>query len=305
MDNPRCFSSHMGLWLMQPSVFSSLLEAVRTRTLPEGEPVAMRTCNLQVAKVVETSGGGLYAVHDNGIATISIEGSMTKGASKFGGTSSIAARQAVRAAVQDKSVEGLLMVIDSPGGHVAGTDELANEIARASAIKPVHAHIDDLGASAALWAASQAGTVSINRAGEVGSIGVFAVLRDSSGKAEREGIEYHVVSTGPMKGTGADGTPITKEILEAVQQRVDSVNELFMEAISVGRNLSMDDVKELATGEVWGAQKALELGLVDHIRSLEASAAALEAEINAGKSSRGRSGRARRAMANLDLLNHG
>ena len=77
---------------------------------------------------------------------------MQKGSSKFGGASTIRVRRQIREARQDEDVEAILLVVDSPGGTVAGTDELAREVGRAAEEKIVHAHIDDLGASAAFWA---------------------------------------------------------------------------------------------------------------------------------------------------------
>lgn len=302
-DTPNCFSSHMGIWLMHPARLMAAVGLAKSGTLPEAEPVKMGAYTMEAAaRIVTTNAGGIYAVHPNGMATVSIQGSITKGASKFGGTSSVAARQAVRAAAADNDVRGIMLHVDSPGGHVAGVDELATAIAAATSVKPVHAYVEDLGASAALWAASQADVVSVNRAGEVGSIGVVAVLHDTSGLYEREGIKVHVVSTGPMKGAGAEGTPITEEIVESVQARVDDINKLFIQAIADGRDMDVEAVEKIATGEVFGADQAKKLGLVDSVSTIERAVATLEAAMEASYKDKRKATTIRRMSAELDML---
>ena len=300
MDTPRCFHSHMGLWVMAPDYLLPMSNMIKSGTFAESEPVAMRAGPLwSAADVVETADGGVYLKHQNGIASVSLTGTMMKGASKFGGTSTVAARQAIRAAMNDKAVKGILLSIDSPGGHVAGTDELAQDVARAASVKPVFTHVNDLMASAALWVGVQANSVSVNRAGDVGSIGVVAVVHDTSGLAERDGVKVHVVSTGPMKGAGTPGTPITDEMLGSIQLKVDAINELFVSSVATGRGMSEDEVRKLATGEVFGAQEALANGLVDYVRSLEETAQALLDVVQASSDANSRRRRAAIAKANL------
>ena len=96
-----------------------------------------------------------------------------------------------------------MLHVDSPGGHVAGVQALADTIFQARKLKPLHAHIEDLGASAAYWLASQANTVTANSTAEVGSIGTMAVVHDSSGAAAKAGIKVYVVSSAPAAGIGS------------------------------------------------------------------------------------------------------
>ena len=213
----------------------------------------------------------LYRNYGDGVAVIRLVGGVTKGFSKFGGASTIQTRMAIRQALADDEIRSLLLAIDSPGGQVAGVADLADEVQRANATKPVTAYIEDLGASAAYWVASQAQRITANRTAEVGSIGVFAILQDLSGMAEREGVQVRVVSTGPYKGLGAPGTPVTQELVDEVQGQVDRIGSFFFEAVQAGRRLSTQRLAAVTDGRVWMAAEAQQLGLIDGIETFEAA----------------------------------
>jgi signal peptide peptidase SppA len=213
------------------------------------------------------------------VAVISIIGQMTKGESSFGGTSSVQTREAIRKAVDNEAVRAILLHIDSPGGTVAGTADLAAEVRNANAVKPVYAYIEDLGASAAYWVASQARRVYANATAEVGSIGTYAVIEDTSGVYDKAGAKVHVISTGEFKGAFADGAPVTDRQLASVQVEVDDLNEHFLNGVVEGRGITREAVNQLADGRVWIADKAQQNKLIDGIATLDDAVAALHNEV--------------------------
>ena len=178
-------------------------------------------------------------------------------------------------AAKDDDVESIIMHIDSPGGSVPGTAELANDVGKVNKEKPVTAHIDDLGASAAYWVASQAGRIVANATAEVGSIGTYAVITDSSGKAAAEGIRVHVISTGEKKGIGVPGTAMDESGLAYIRERVEALNAHFLLAVQGGRQLSDKRMSDLSDGRVVIASEAKKLGLIDGIQSLDDTLASL------------------------------
>lgn len=219
-----------------------------------------------------------YELHvEDGLAIISMVGPMMKADSKFGGVSTVRTRKLVREAMVREDVSQVLMVIESGGGSVSGTKELADEVARAS--KPVTAYINDIGASAAYWVASQAGQIYANEMAEVGSIGVVAVVEDTSGMYEREGVKVHVISTGSMKGAFADGAPVTDEMLEDLQAKVDHINTIFKGSILAGRNIDPEKLDSIADGRTYTAQQAQGFGLIDGVAELETVVADLKKSI--------------------------
>ena len=255
-DKKACFHSYMGAWLAEPTILGQMAEAVKSRLMPEAIVDTMSQSSASFAKV-------------EGVAIIQIEGAMMKADSKFGGTSTIRIRQAIRAAVQDPEIDSILLHIDSPGGTVSGTKELADEVLSARQSKPVHAYIEDLGASAAYWVASQCETISANLTAEVGSLGVVAVIYDQSKQFERMGVKVHVVSTGKFKGAGAPGSEISADMLAEVQELVDDLHEVFMTAVLSGRKMERAELDAIADGRVFLASKALKLGLVDAVETVD------------------------------------
>jgi signal peptide peptidase SppA len=180
-------------------------------------------------------------------------------------------RYGLEAALADPNVSEILLEVCSPGGVATGVAEVADMIAAGTATKPIRAHVSGLAASAAYWLISQCTEITAERSALIGSIGCYAVIEDTSKAFEAEGVQVHVVRSGPHKGSFVDGTPVTDEQLRAEQVVVDDIAALFTASIAEGRGLSPEDAHALATGEVWIAAKAIERGLVDRTTSFEAS----------------------------------
>ena len=175
-----------------------------------------------------------------------------------------ATRNAVAQAIEDQAVSSIRLEIDSPGGTVDGVQALADDLFAARQLKPMSAEIDGMMASAALWLGCQAKEIHAGPTSEIGSIGVFTVLVDSSGMAEELGIKVHVISNAPGKGH-AGGAPIPPEQLANAQKLVDDFTKLFVAAVARGREMDVDAVAQLATGEVWLGAAAKKHGLVDKV----------------------------------------
>ena len=111
--------------------------------------------------------------------------------------------------------------------------------------------------------------VAANPSAEIGSIGTVAVLEDSSQKMEREGVKVHVVSTGPFKGIGVNGTPITLEGLEYLRSRVEQLHTFFQSSIQRGRSLSQEQLESVSDGRVFIAADAKRFKLIDTVMSFD------------------------------------
>ena len=212
------------------------------------------------------------------VAVVRLVGPMMKAESSFGGASTIQTRRDVRQAAADPNVSAILLAIDSPGGTVAGTDDLASEVRKARRQKPVWAHIDDLCASAAYWVASQCDEVWANSdTALVGSVGTLSVVDDLSGAAEAAGVKTLVFRTGPLKGAGTAGEPVTDEQAGYFQGIVTDSQRAFDAAVRRGRGLTDAQLAAVKTGGVFLADEARRLKLIDGVRPLDATLAALAA----------------------------
>jgi signal peptide peptidase SppA len=244
---------------------------------------------IEAVEVAGPSGTEPVGVAVDAIAVIPIEGAMMKARSKYGGTSTVEVRRAVRSAVADPDIEGIMLIIDSPGGTVAGTEELASDIAQATQFKPVHAFIESFGASAAYWVASQADVISAGLTAQIGSLGTLAVVHDTSEAAKLEGVKVHVLGTGPLKGGLTPGSEVTDAHLEEIWGQVLGLNEFFMTGVAEGRGLDIGEVLKLADGGLHLASRAEELGLIDNVSSYDTARDGLVNEIAKRRTERSRS----------------
>lgn len=252
----KCASNYMGIWAVDHETLRRLFASWQAGQLRAVTPADSSADALD----------DIYSVRD-GTAFIAADGLLMKSASKFGGTSTTALRRAFRAARADAAVHRIVFDIDSPGGIVAGTDDLATDIYDTDRVKPVYAIVSDLAASAAYWLASQARFVSATRSSRVGSIGVYTVLYDTSGAMEAQGIKARLVSSGGVKGAVADGIPLTDDAVQNIQEEVDQLADLFVGSVATGRRLPKGEIRAMATGDMWFAAAALERKLIDAVES--------------------------------------
>lgn len=264
MTKKECASHHYGPWAIEPNWLMQEVSAIQSGVV---QPDKNRDPNT-TAEII------------NGVAVIPIAGPMMKIRSKFGGTSTVDVRTMIRKAVQDESVSAILLHIDSPGGTVAGTEALAQDIADADEQKPVYAHIEDLGASAAYYVACQARRITASKGSLVGSLGVRMTVVDSSQGANMQGLKVYDISTGPYKGTGTEGTPITEKQLAYLQEIVNSANVHFKNAVMDGRGFDEQTTDTLFDGRVHDAEQAQILGLIDDVSTLETAMAAISTEVH-------------------------
>lgn len=260
-NHKNCAAQHFGAWAIEPKWLRQALASVQAGTWKPAEAAAPTPGQ---PKEKPYRMGGIQG----DIAIITIDDQITKGSSSFGGTSSVAIRKALRAAADDGEVRGIMLLIDSPGGTVSGTGDLADDVKATNKKKPVWAYVEDLAASAAYWIASQCQAIFANPTAMVGSIGTYAVLEDTTGMQDQMGVKLTVVSSGQYKGLGADGK-VTDKLIEDVQREIDAYNGHFLSAVAEGRGLTNKEVIAVADGRVWIADKAKELGLIDSVSSID------------------------------------
>ncbi len=180
----------------------------------------------------------------------------------------------IESAVNDETVTRIMLLVSSQGGMVAGSQNACDAIFEARQTKNVVAHIEDLAASAAYRLSSQA--EKITAAGsdtKVGSIGVLDHFFDTSKQYEEAGVKSVLIRAGELKGMGFSGEPITDAQIAATQENVDGLAANFVADIVRGRGMKTAQVKQLATGQVWLAKKATELGLIDEVTKYETALA--------------------------------
>jgi len=180
---------------------------------------------------------------EEGIGVVAIEGPILRKPDLFariffGATSSEEIGDALREAAGREDIKAVFLNIDSPGGTVAGTPELANAVAALDKKKPVYAFSSGLMCSAAYWVASQARAIYATPSAQVGSIGVVQAVIDNSAALDKAGIKVEVFSVGKYKAMGAPGTPLTDDQRELISSNLAEIARDFHAAVlAKGRSI--------------------------------------------------------------------
>lgn len=211
----------------------------------------------------------------NGVAVIQSTGITMKQPSLLlsllGGTSTRALEGAISRAAADPAIKAVVMVIDSPGGTVDGTETLAQAIRAADAAKPVYALATGTMASAAYWYGSAARAVyAAEGTTAIGSIGVVATHTDTSKRHEQAGIKVSEIVAGRYKRISSQHGPLTAEGKDTLQTQVDYTYGLFLAAVAQHRGATVQRVmSDMADGRIFIGEQARQAGLIDGIKSLD------------------------------------
>ena len=244
-----------------------------------------------------SSGSGIAVLPLYGVVTQ--RGNMVDDISGPGSSSTQQFTSVLRQMLADDTVGQILIDIDSPGGSVYGVSELASEIIKARAQKPVIAVANSLAASAAYWIGCSASEFYVTPGGEVGSIGVWQAHFDYSKALEEDGVKPTLISSGKFKVEGNPYVPLDEQAQAFMQSRVDDYYNAFVEAVALGRGVSINDVKTgMGEGRVLGAEAALAQNMVDGIATFDDVLAKMQAKIRSSRPhSQSRLKQARDALA--------
>jgi len=183
---------------------------------------------------------------------------------------------------KDDEIKALVLRINSPGGSSAASDLIAREISLIKEKKPVIASFSNVAASGGYYIACLADSIFADRNSITGSIGVFALIPNTSKLyGGTLGLNYESVNSGPQSELWRPDKPLSESQKRIMQNMVDGVYEDFTQIVSKGRQLNIERVKEIAEGRVYSGVQAKEIGLIDGFGGLEYSiqAAAKKAKI--------------------------
>lgn len=215
------------------------------------------------------------------VAVIPVSGPLFRHASMFTEISGASAyadiRKDLQRAVDDPSVDAILLDVNSPGGEVDGCQELASAIFAASEKKTVYAFAGGMAASAGYWIASAAEKIYCSETALLGSIGVRSAVVDASKWEENVGVkEIEIISSG---SPGKRNTPVDEDVISRAQATVDALAGVFIS--HVARNRGVDEKTVLSNfgkGDVLVGAHAVAAGLADEIGDIEAVIQTLQSE---------------------------
>ena len=216
----------------------------------------------------------------DGLALINITGPITRSdgfcSYLFGGTSIDAVRAQLRQALASSAVQGIMLYVDSPGGSADGVADMADEIYAARNSKPIHAYVDSMGCSAAYWLLTAASEVSICQTSAIGCIGAYSTFVDRSKMYEQAGVKQITVVSSQSPRKALD--PTTDEGRQSIQDRLDTVVDIFIAGIARHRGVSPATVQEtFGQGDAVIGAAAVARGMADSVGTFDQAQARLRA----------------------------
>ena len=183
-------------------------------------------------------------------------------------TSAPTALRKIRAAIKDKTIRGLYLDIDSPGGGVTMSDEIQDAVLRFRASNTnrfVFVHMGDLCCSGGYYAAAPATWIMARPTTLTGSIGVIMNSVNIAELARKIGLEGVTIASGDNKDLLNPLKPINPEHVKILEKPIRHLYERFVGIVAKGRRLPVETVRSLADGRVFSAADALRNKLIDGI----------------------------------------
>lgn len=186
-------------------------------------------------------------------------------------------------ALEDDAVKGILLSIDSGGGFVADSHQIYARLKKLSEKKPVFVQMKRMAASGGYYIAMGAGTqgkIFAEPTTWTGSIGVIIPRYDVSELASKLGVASDPLKTGEFKDALSPFHPLTENEKKLWENILNQSFDQFLTVIDDNRDtLTMEQVRKLATGEVFTAKDAKQNGLIDEIGFEEEALAALQKQL--------------------------
>lgn len=181
--------------------------------------------------------------------------------------------KSIRKIRETDSIKAVVVRINSPGGAVATSQEVYEELKSLGETMPVIASMGTVAASGGYYIACAASTIYANSGTITGSIGVIAQFASYEQLLRWAKVEVEVIKSGEFKDLGSPLRKMPEAEKAYLQTLIDSVHSQFKDTVSERRNLSPEKVATLSDGKIFTGSHAMELGLIDRIGTLEVAIA--------------------------------
>ena len=206
------------------------------------------------------------------VVVISLSGTITTDDSSLSSGSTITpglVRDYLTKAEADKAVKAIVLRIESSGGEIEPCQEILLEIERAKETKTIVVSMGEMAASGGYYISTAADKIVAMPTTQTGAIGVISAAIDVKGLLDKLGIQIKTFQGGKYKDMYWGLRELTPEEETIMQQMVDEYYQGFIDVVAEGRGLGQEEVKNLATGQLYSGTKAKELGLVDVLGDLD------------------------------------
>ena len=170
---------------------------------------------------------------------------------------------------KSKNIKAIILRINSPGGMVAPSQEIYQEVKKACMEKKVVVSMESIAASGGYYIASTADKIVANPGTLVGSIGVILQIENIEELLSKIGLKREIVKSGKYKDIGSMTRPMTEEEEAILQGFSDNIYYQFVDAVAEGRDMKREEVLKLADGRIFTGEQAIKLGLIDRLGNLQ------------------------------------
>lgn len=203
------------------------------------------------------------------VAVVIAEGEIVRGRQPQGLVGAESMSEKLRAISEDRSVEAVVVRINSPGGEVFASERIRREIqALREAGKTVVASMGDIAASGGYWIAMAADEVWASPSTITGSIGVFGMMPTFEKPLGKLGIHTDGVGTTPLAGKLRIDQSLAPDLQRIFQMTTEKTYRDFIQLVADARQMNPEEVDRVARGRVWNGAQAKERGLVDQTGTL-------------------------------------
>lgn len=186
--------------------------------------------------------------------------------------------------LEDPTVKGIVLNVDSPGGGVVESAEIYDGIVAIQQQKeiPVYVSMGGMAASGGYYISAPADKIFVNHETITGSIGVIMESINYTKLAEKVGIDFNTIKTGPYKDIMSSSREMTDEEREMLQEMIGDSYDRFVDIIVDGREMSDAEVRKVADGRIMNGRQAIEAGLADDYGKVGDAIAALQDDYDLG-----------------------
>ena len=203
------------------------------------------------------------------VAIVVAKGTILNGTKKAGQIGGDSTSQLLRKARYDDSVKSVVLYVDSPGGSAFASEIIRQEVENLQAVgKPVVAVMSTYAASGGYWISAGADKIIAAPSTITGSIGIFGMFLTFEKTLDYLGVHTDGVGTTEFAGMGITKT-LNPKLAAIMQKGIEHGYDQFISLVADKREMSKDQVDQIAQGRVWIGKTAVKLGLVDELGYLE------------------------------------
>ncbi|MCZ8156854.1 MAG: signal peptide peptidase SppA [Leptospira sp.] len=217
------------------------------------------------SKFSSGTGGALFQSSEIGAAVIKISGEIHSGESTFDSVGADSVLQELRDLEHDVNVKGILIEINSPGGTVAASQEIYNELLHLRKTKKIVVSMKDVAASGGYYIAAASDYIFAENGTITGSIGVISFSPNFKGLMDRYGVSMRTYKAGKYKDMYSPFRDSTSEEEDIINKQLMDTYHKFVEDVARGRNKTVKSIEELAEGKIYSGEDAFRNKLVDDI----------------------------------------